>query len=49
MFFAAFCLVTVLHNDKMCLAIAGIGAAVVAIGLVLFAKTNYEEKHCCHK
>ena len=44
MFFAALWLVTVLQNDKMYLAIVGIGAAVAAIGLVLFAKTNYEKK-----
>jgi hypothetical protein len=40
--------VIVLHHYKKYLAIAGIGAAMAAIGLSLFAKTKKEEKHGWH-
>jgi len=34
-----------MHEYKKYLAIAGVGAAVAAVGLALFAKTRMEEKH----
>jgi len=34
-----------LHHFKKYLAVAGIGVAITAIGLGLFAKTKKEEKH----
>jgi hypothetical protein len=37
-----------LKHYKKYLAIAGIGAAAVAIGLTLFAKYKKEEKHGWH-
>ncbi len=45
-FLLPFVLVIVLH--KKYLAIAGIGAAITAIGLGIFAKTKKEEKHGWH-
>jgi hypothetical protein len=39
----------VLHHYKKYLAVAGVGAAMTAVGLALFVKTKKEEKHgCCH-
>jgi hypothetical protein len=38
-----------MHHYKKYLAVAGIGVAMTAIGLAMFAKTKKEEKHgCCH-
>jgi hypothetical protein len=34
-----------LHHYKKYLAVAGIGAAMTAVGLGLFVKTKKEEKH----
>ena len=48
-FLPAFLWVIVLHHYKKYLAVAGVGAAITAIGLGLFVKTKKEEKHsCCH-
>ena len=34
-----------MHHDKKYLAVAGIGAAITAIGIGLFVHTKKEEKH----
>ncbi len=45
----AFSMVNVLHHYKKFLAMAGIGAGMMVVGLALFKKTAKEEKHhCCH-
>jgi hypothetical protein len=49
-FFGCVCLVgDCLHHYKKFLAVAGVGAAITAVGLAMFVKTKKEEKHgCCH-